>query len=70
MTRKVRLDEMYAAAAEATGKTVDELKAMAPLIFGTMLHHALLNKGKAIWSYTRIGVEPWKLEVEVNASRK
>jgi hypothetical protein len=57
--------EQYARAAAATGKSVDELLAMAKTVFASMLKHAMDEPGSAIWSVISIE-EGQQLYVEVN----
>jgi hypothetical protein len=54
----------YEMAAEATGKSVGQLKKMAYQVFGTMLYHAMLTPGTPNWTVTVVDTK--RLEVEVN----
>lgn len=60
----MNFEEIYETSAECTGKTVEQLKQMAELVFATMLYHAMMSPGSPTWTVIVVG--PKRLEVEVN----
>jgi carbon storage regulator len=60
-------DRTYRLAAKTTGRTEEELRAMAVQVFGSMLHHALGKPlGEIVWTAMSLG----PLNVEVNIPRR
>jgi hypothetical protein len=58
------IEEAYRLSAGLTNKPEVELRRMAEQVFGTMLHHSMLNPGKPILTMMLIDVD--RFEVEVN----
>jgi len=64
------LDSIYREAAAATGKSEAQLRAMAGVVFASMLLHALKTPGKIVVTMLQIRDGRLELEVDLPPRRK
>lgn len=62
----VCFDAIYAEASNKTGKTKEQLRAMADLVFASMLSHALNDPGRIIITMLKIQKEDGAIDLEVD----
>ncbi len=60
------IDEIYAKAVEATGRSEAVLRSIAMQVFASMLQHMMESRDKVIWTAARIPSGEHRLDVEVD----